>query len=104
MFWQEEDVQPAVNAANSIFGEPNQYFYGDNVFKNVTIMTREYGKIWFGDVQLDETLEGGFRDSLRSLSKRINQRVCFSLASGTFEFSDSVCESAVIVQPLTTGD
>ena len=99
MFWQEEDVQPAVNAATSIFGEPNQYFYGDNVFKNVTIMTREYGKIWFGDVQLDETLEGGFRDSLRSLSKRINQRVCFSFADGGYDFSDSVCESDMISAP-----
>jgi len=96
MFWQEDDVQPAVNSATKLFGKQNQYHHGINTLKNVTIYTAEYGKLWFGDVCLGEAMEGGFKDKLRLLSKLINQRVCYNIGSGNFDFTDSVCESNVI--------
>lgn len=73
MFYAEEDVAPAVQAAVELFGPvgnmlPKSRF----VARNVTIGTREFGKLWYGDI--DGTTE--YMEELCAiLSKRINQRV-----------------------------
>jgi hypothetical protein len=51
MFYTQEDVQPAVDAAVRIFGRNGSYVFNGNV-KNVVIATREFGKIWNGDVDV----------------------------------------------------
>jgi hypothetical protein len=52
MFYTQEDVQPAVDAAVRIFGKNGSYVFDGNV-KNVVIATREFGKIWNGDVDVN---------------------------------------------------
>jgi hypothetical protein len=49
MFYTEEDIQPAVTAAVRIFGNNGTYVFGKNTV-NITVATREFGKIWYGDV------------------------------------------------------
>ena len=73
MFWTDEDVQPAVQVATELLGpvgnmlEPNRF-----VSQNVIIGTREFGKLWYGDV-------AGTADYVNELceimSKRIGQQV-----------------------------
>ncbi len=75
MFWTDEDVQPAYELAVKLFGQHNRYEQDNiNAYRNVVIMTREFGKIWFGDLELnDET-----RENLEKLSVTINQKVYFT--------------------------
>jgi len=71
MFWTEEDVQPAVDLAVKLFGPNNQYHYDKNTHKNIHIMTREFGKIWFGDLKITDEV----RNNLENLSVTINQTI-----------------------------
>ena len=72
MFWTEEDVQPAYELAVKLFGPHNRYEQQNkNAHKNLTIMTREYGKLWFGDLEINTEV----RENLEKLSVTINQRV-----------------------------
>lgn len=50
MFYTEEDVQPVVQVAVEMFGPNGNMLDGKNVTKNVIIGTKEFGKIWYGDV------------------------------------------------------
>lgn len=81
MFYDEVDIDPAINVANSLFGSPNKYEeYGYSfvpvedqlhIMKNVSIATKEFGKLWYGDLsETQETL-----DKINILSDSINQRV-----------------------------
>lgn len=70
MFWQSEDVQPAVNVAVKMFGPQGNMETGKNVVYNVSIFTREFGKLWYGDLITD-----GLADKLRMLSAAINMTV-----------------------------
>ena len=78
MFWQAEDVQPAVNAAVKMFGRQGRMDTGKNVFYNVSVFTREYGKLWYGDISKD-----GVGEKLKMLSATINMNV--SLVDEHFE-------------------
>jgi hypothetical protein len=78
MFWQAEDVQPAVNAAVKMFGPQGRMSTGKNVFYNVAVFTREYGKLWYGDISKD-----GISEKLKMLSASINMNV--SLVDENFE-------------------
>ena len=78
MFWQAEDVQPAVNAAVKMFGRQGRMDTGKNVFYNVSVFTREYGKLWYGDIGKD-----GIEEKLKMLSASINMNV--SLVDENFE-------------------
>lgn len=53
MFYTAEDVQLAVQVATELFGSVGTMMEGKNVTKNVLIGTREFGKIWYGDVDGD---------------------------------------------------
>lgn len=73
MFYTEEDVEPVVQIASEIFGRVgNMLMAGRFVTQNVIIGTKEFGKIWYGDVD-------GTTDYVNELcevfSKRINQQV-----------------------------
>lgn len=70
MFYTEEDVAPAVQVATELFGPVGNMIYGKNVTKNVLIGTREFGKIWYGDVEGDVEFITGL---CSVLSQRIGQ-------------------------------
>lgn len=57
MFYTEEDVQSAVNAAVKIFGKQGSMDTGKNMFYNVAVFTREFGKLWYGDVSTFDLAE-----------------------------------------------
>ena len=78
MFWQAEDIQPAVNAAVKMFGPQGRMDTGKNVFYNVSVFTKEYGKLWYGDISKD-----GIGEKLKMLSATINMNV--SLVDENFE-------------------
>jgi len=78
MFWQAEDIQPAVNAAVKMFGPQGRMDTGKNVFYNVSVFTKEYGKLWYGDISKD-----GIGEKLKMLSTTINMNV--SLVDEHFE-------------------
>tara|TARA_S200002703_G_scaffold91915_1_gene79449 strand:- start:3254 stop:3559 length:306 start_codon:yes stop_codon:yes gene_type:complete len=72
MFWTDEDIQPAIDLAVKLFGSNNRYEHDNrNAHRNVSIMTKEYGKIWFGDLELNDEA----RENMEKLSVTINQRV-----------------------------
>jgi len=70
MFYTVEDVQPAVNAAIKMFGPQGRMENGKNVLYNAHIFTREFGKLWYGDLITD-----GLADKLKMLSSTINMTV-----------------------------
>jgi hypothetical protein len=70
MFWQAEDVQPAVNIAAKMFGQQGRMEVGRNVIYNVSIFTREFGKLWYGDINTN-----GLAERLKTLSAAINMTV-----------------------------
>ena len=70
MFYTAEDIQPAVQVATELFGPVGNMIYGKNVTKNVLIGTREFGKIWYGDVEGDVEFITGL---CSVLSQRIGQ-------------------------------
>ena len=78
MFWQAEDVQPAVNAAVKMFGPQGRMDTGKNVLYNVSVFTKEYGKLWYGDISKDSIGE-----KIKMLSTTINMNV--SLVDEHFE-------------------
>ena len=70
MFYTAEDIQPAVQVATELFGSVGIMMEGKNVTKNVLIGTREFGKIWYGDVDGDIDFINGL---CGVLSQRIGQ-------------------------------
>lgn len=80
MFYTEEDVTPAVQVATELFGPVgNMLEAGRFVTQNVIIGTREFGKLWYGDV---EGTVDYVNELCEILSKRINQQV--SIVSDQF--------------------
>jgi hypothetical protein len=70
MFWQSEDVQPAVDAAVKIFGKQGNMEIGKNVLYNVSIFTPAFGKLWYGDVSMFD-----ISAKLKELGTSINMQV-----------------------------
>jgi hypothetical protein len=68
MFYSVEDVQPAVQVATELFGPVGNMMEGKHVTKNVIIGTREFGKMWYGDVDGDMEFINGL---CNVLSQRI---------------------------------
>lgn len=83
MFWTEEDVQPMVTDLVDAFGPQGLITNEGNTLKNVCIATREYGKLWYGDItDSNETL-------VTKLSKIIGvyKQDIYLLAEDTFDFN-----------------
>lgn len=50
MFWTEEDIYPAVEAAEEMFGKQGQYVVSDSKeFVYIGLETPKFGMIWYGD-------------------------------------------------------
>ena len=85
MFYSEEDVLPVVKAANQCFGETNTYLHGKNVLKNITVATRDFGKIWFGDI-FTETLD----PACKRLSNLLQKDVFVFHSNEEFNFNNAI--------------
>ena len=72
MFWTEEDVQPIVQIAEEMFGPNGNMLEGKNITKNVLIGTKEFGKIWYGDVDGDVQF---VTDMCTAMSTRVSTTV-----------------------------
>ena len=84
MFYNEDDVQPVVTIANEMFGKSGRMLDGKNVMRNVTLATREFGKIWYGDM---DTIAMSPQTQCSVLSHRINQTVYMFDNSNTFDYN-----------------
>jgi hypothetical protein len=78
MFWQAEDVQPAVKVVAEVFGKVGNMETGKNVLYNVSIFSRQYGKLWYGDLVND-----GISEKLTSLSTKLGMSL--SVIDDNFE-------------------
>ena len=83
MFWQEEDVQPAVDIATQIFGPVGTMMVNENVAHNVSIATREFGKLWYGDVQLSE-----LATKATELNKKLGKAVYVFDVNNSFNYEE----------------
>jgi len=69
MFYTEEDVQPIAQIAVEMFGPNGNMLEGKNISRNVIIGTKEFGKIWYGDVDGDAQF---VTDMCATMSTRAN--------------------------------
>ena len=84
MFYVEEDVAPAVKEATRIFGTVGNIDLNcDKKFMNVSICTRQFGKIWYGDIAKQNIPE-----LLNTLSKSIQQKTY--ILDDRFDFNSPV--------------
>jgi hypothetical protein len=84
MFYDEVDVESVVTIANEMFGKSGVMLDGKNVMRNVTLATREFGKIWYGDM---DTIAMSPQAQCSVLSQRINQTVYMFNNSNTFDYT-----------------
>jgi len=84
MFYNEDDVQPVVTIANEMLGKAGRMLDGKNVMRNVTLATREFGKIWYGDIDM---IAMNPSVQFKNLSQRINQTVYAFDNSNTFDYT-----------------
>lgn len=87
MFWQEEDVQPAVDRAVEMFGRVGSVHYGKSVKMNISLATKEYGKIWYGDVDMDDNT---FMTNCSNLAKALNSNIYIFDAGNNFDYSTAI--------------
>jgi hypothetical protein len=84
MFYVEEDLTPAVNHAINLFGRNGARRFGKDIEAGVSVATREFGKIWYGDADKN-TLEV----ACTALSERLNQRVYLFYQDTEFNFESA---------------
>ena len=84
MFYDEIDVQPAVDAAAEMFGTSGRMLDGKNVMRNVALATREFGKIWYGDIDM---FDANPNIQFKNLSQRINRTVYVFNNSDVFDYT-----------------
>lgn len=70
MFYDEQDVQPAVNAAIEIFGKQAQY--QPDPFVYLSIETPKFGIIWYGDITGDY---GTAREKATQLAAKLGEKI-----------------------------
>lgn len=70
MFYSAEDVLPAVQMAEKVFGPVGHITKGKNVLYNVSVASREFGKLWYGDIEASDVVS-----LLNALSNSIRQKV-----------------------------
>jgi hypothetical protein len=75
MFYTEEDVQPVVTLAEKLFGKVGNMSMEKNTLYNVSIATREFGKLWYGDISGNLTNTDVLVNSLTELSKFTQQKI-----------------------------
>lgn len=88
MFYTDEDVTPSVKLAEEIFGKNGNMLTGRNVINNAAIATREFGKLWYGDIDL---FSGNFEQNALELSRRIGQTIyVFDIDRNNFNYSSAL--------------
>lgn len=70
MFYSAEDVQPAVDLAVKVCGTMGNVTINKNALHNVSVATREFGKLWYGDLEKSDVVS-----ILNTISAAINQKV-----------------------------
>lgn len=75
MFYSEDDVQPAVNEAIKLFGPVGNMSMERNTMYNVSIATKEFGKLWYGDIDGARFNTTAIANALAALSKLMQQKV-----------------------------
>lgn len=78
MFYTADDVSPAVKVVADVFGKVGNMETGKNVLYNVSIFSREYGKLWYGDL-----VNEGVSDKLTTLSTKLGMSL--SVVDDNFE-------------------
>ena len=72
MYWTSEDIQPSVDLAEKLFGKSGIYSSNeDTTHSNVFILTREFGKLWQGRLDLNKES----KNKIEMLADTINKRV-----------------------------
>ena len=79
MFFQEEDIQPVVDAVTQTLGPQGSIIVGKNVSKNVIVGSPQFGKLWYGDIEGDVEY---VQSLCHLLSQRTGHRI--SIVSDTF--------------------
>jgi hypothetical protein len=87
MFYSEEDVQPAVTMAVELFGRQGNMLY-TATWKNFCVMTKQFGKIWYGDINLTSA---EVTAKCRQLSQKLGQKV-YILPDGEYANVGSALE------------
>jgi len=86
MFWQAEDVQPAVDVASKLCGKVGNVSFSKHALHNVSIATREFGKLWYGDIESTDVVA-----ILNNISGAINQKVF--VLDESFDFNTPILTS-----------
>lgn len=81
MFYTEEDISPAVNAATKLFGNAGTYLNGNNILYNVSVATKDFGKIWYGDISTED-----LSTSCEALSNLIQKDVYVFTAHNEYDY------------------
>ena len=72
MYWTSEDIQPSVDLAEKLFGKSGIYSSNKDVtHSNVFLLTREFGKLWQGRLDLNKES----KNKIEMLAATINKRV-----------------------------
>jgi len=85
MFYTAEDVLPAVSLVESFFGHTGRFNHESNgspVIKNICLATREYGVLWYGDVDYNTE---DFSKHVQFISNSLGQNI---FVSYLHDFSD----------------
>lgn len=88
MFYTEEDVMLSVKTAEKMFGKNGNMIAGKNVINNAAIATREFGKLWYGDIDL---FDGSFKQTVTEFSRKIGQTVyVFDTDRNNFDYDNAL--------------
>lgn len=88
MFYTEEDVLPSVKIAEEMFGKNGSMITGKNVITNAAIATKEFGKLWYGDIDL---FDGNFEQKGAEFSRKIGQTVyVFGTDRSNFDYHNAL--------------
>jgi hypothetical protein len=70
MFHSTEDIQPAVDLAVKVCGTMGNMTLSKHALYNVSVATREFGKLWYGDLEKNDVVT-----IINTISAAINQKV-----------------------------
>jgi hypothetical protein len=87
MFYSEEDVQPAVTLAVELFGTQGNMLH-TATWKNLTVITKQFGKIWYGDINFSPA---EVTKKCQQLAQKLGQKV-YILPDGEYTNVGSALE------------
>jgi hypothetical protein len=90
MFYDAEEVQVAVDSAIELFG-PVGNMLESSTWKDFCVMTKQYGKLWYGDINCSPV---EVTQKCQMLAHKLGQKVYilpdadFTQTDGMLEFSN----------------